>query len=308
MEHRNEQIIVKQTLILKLNATGDVVRTSSLLRVLPGEVTWITAEKNRVMVESVQGNVRCLTWETRERAQDRSYDLVINLEDEVETAQFATALRSDRMFGAYLDRENEVRYTADSSHWFDLSLISSYGRAAADRLKLQNRRSYQELIFEGLGLSFRGERYVMPEPMRTGLHGDVAIAPAAGPVWPMKNWAHYGVLQQELERHGLSVNVLPKRDSLLEHLGDVGNHRLLIGGDSLPMHLALGLGVPCVTLFTCTSPWEIYDYGILTKVVSPLLPEFFYQRGFDERAVTAIGVKEVLDRALAAVEKELLVG
>ena len=89
------------------------------------------------------------------------------------------------------------------------------------------------------------------------------------------------------------MNFLPKRPSLLEHLGDVRNHRCLVGGDSLPMHFALGTGTPCVTLFTCTSPWEIHDYGLQTKIVSPLLGEFFYKRGFDARATTAIGLDEV---------------
>jgi hypothetical protein len=84
-----------------------------------------------------------------------------------------------------------------------------------------------------------------------------------------------------LEDRGLVVNLLPTRKTLLEHLADVRNHRCLVAGDSLPMHFALGSGVRCVTLFTCTSPWEIYDYGIQTKIVSPLLSEFFYKRGAD---------------------------
>ena len=60
------------------------------------------------------------------------------------------------------------------------------------------------------------------------------------------------------------------------------------------MHLALGSGIPCVSIFTCTSPWEIHDYGVQRKIVSPLLEEFFYKRGYDVRATTAICVKEVL--------------
>jgi heptosyltransferase II len=87
----------------------------------------------------------------------------------------------------------------------------------------------------------------------------------------------------------------------LEHIGDIKGHRCVVGGDSLPMHLALGVGVPCVTIFNCTSPWEIHDYGILTKLVSPLLGEFFYKRTFDPRATTAIPLETVLD----AVRKKL---
>jgi len=98
------------------------------------------------------------------------------------------------------------------------------------------------------------------------LKGDVAIAPEAGPVWPMKKWAHYDRLKRELESSGLTVNVLPVRPTLLEHLCDVRNHRCLVSGDSLPMHLALGTQTRCVTLFTCTSPWEIHDYGLQRKL------------------------------------------
>jgi ADP-heptose:LPS heptosyltransferase len=118
----------------------------------------------------------------------------------------------------------------------------------------------------------------------------------------MKRWAYYEELKRRLESRGLKVNVLPKRSSLLEHLSDVRNHRCLVGGDSLPMHFALGTRTRCVSLFTCTSPWEIYDYGIQKKIVSPRLVEFFYKRGYEERATTAISVGEVESAALAHLE------
>jgi ADP-heptose:LPS heptosyltransferase len=149
------------------------------------------------------------------------------------------------------------------------------------------------MIFSGLGFRFAGETYLLPEPNEAELSGDVALAADAGPIWPMKKWAYYGELKQALKGRGLIVNVLPKRRSLLEHLADVRDHRCLVSGDSLPMHFALGTGTPCVSLFTCTSPWEIYSYGVQRQIVSPLLEEFFYKRGYDERATTAITVNDV---------------
>ena len=280
-------------LILKLNATGDVVRTTPLLRGLDGEVTWITARKNLGLIDAVADNLTSISWEEREVVRDKQYDLVINLEDDLECAAFVQGLQYRQLFGAYTDDTGDLSYSVDSRGWFDLSLSSVYGREKADELKFQNRRTYQELIFEGLGLKFEGQKYVLPKAIPTDLSGDVAIASEAGPVWPMKNWAYYNQLTQVLEEKGLIVNILPRRQSLLEHLGDVQNHRCVVGGDSLPMHLALGSGIPCVTLFNCTSPWEIHDYGILKKIISPLLPEFFYRRDFDRRATTAISMNEV---------------
>ena len=285
-------------LIIKLNATGDVVRTTPLLQCLQGEITWVTARNNVVLLERLAENLRCVSWEDRDTARDADYDLIINLEDDVATAAFVGEIHHKQLFGAHINGATGLGYTKDSRRWFDLSLISVYGKEKADQLKLQNRQTYQELIFEGLGFRFAGQKYLLPEPLATDLSGDIAIAPVAGAVWPMKNWAFYDELKKQLEAEGLTVNVLPKRLSLLEHLNDVQNHRCLVGGDSLPMHFALGTNTHCVSLFNCTSPWEIYDYGLQTKIVSPLLGDFFYQRGFDLRATTAIRLEEVLDATI----------
>jgi hypothetical protein len=290
------------SLIIKLGATGDVVRTTPLLRRLNGSVSWITAENNLALLQGIDRNVRCVSWENRRRVADTIYDLVINLEDDRETSSFLGEVKFKQLFGAYLDSNGQPVYTADSRGWFDLSLISTYGREEADRLKLLNRRTYQELIFAGLGLGFSGERYYLPPARPTGLMGDVAISSSAGPVWPMKRWAYYHELKKELETQGLKVNMLESRPTLLEHLSDVQGHRCLVSGDSLPMHLALGSSVRCVSIFTCTSPWEIHGYGLQEKVVSPLLEKFFYKRGNDRNATTAISVERVKDAVIAQLD------
>ena len=292
-------------LIIKLGATGDVVRTTPLLRRLSGHVTWITTTKNIELLQGIAKDLNCVTWEERGSVHGQTYDLVINLEDDLETAQLLRTVRFHQLFGAYADSNDRLRYTDNARAWFDLSLISAYGREKADYLKLQNRQTYQELVFRGLGMTFAGDRYLLPKPVKTELFGDIAISSAAGPVWPMKNWAYYEQLKEGLEARGFVVNFLPKRDSLREHLADIQGHRCVVSGDSLPMHLALGSLVRCVSLFTCTSPWEIFDYGLQTKLVSPLLEEFFYKRGFDPRATTAINLDEVSDAVIAEYRKDV---
>jgi heptosyltransferase II len=289
-------------LIIKLGATGDVVRTTPLLRRLDGPVSWVTAENNLPLLEGIDREVRCVSWENRKLVADTTYDLVINLEDDRETSWFLKELKFKQLFGAYLNGNDQLTYTSDSRAWFDLSLISTYGREEADRLKLLNRCTYQELIFDGLGFGFNGETYYLPPPRQTSLKGDVAISSTAGPIWPMKQWAYYDELKNELESADLKVNTLQSRPTLLEHLADVQGHRCLISGDSLPMHLALGSGLRCVSLFTCTSPWEIYGYGLQEKIVSPLLERFFYKRGYYRSATTAIRVEEVRDAVMAQLD------
>ena len=101
----------------------------------------------------------------------KSFDLVINLEDDPETAAVLKSVRAGRLFGACLNGDGKLGYTPDSSRWFDLSLLSVYGREKADALKFENRRSYQELIFEGSGMEVRWEEYCLPSTARVGLKG-----------------------------------------------------------------------------------------------------------------------------------------
>jgi heptosyltransferase II len=285
-----------KTLIIKLGATGDVVRTTTLLGELEGEVYWLTSDLNAGMLEGHLAISEIIPWSLRNKLYTRrQYDLIINLEDTAEAAEIVKANTCADLYGAYTDRHGKVVYTHNAREWFDMSLISRFGRQKADALKLRNRKSYQEIIFNGLGFTFSGQPYYLPEPGYSELSGDIAIAPKAGTVWPMKEWAYYVELRRMLEEDGFCVNWLPLRPTLREHLGDVANHRLLVSGDSLPMHVALGYSIPCVSLFICTSPWEIYDYGIQTQIVSPELEHFFYKREYLERAATSIPVETVYE-------------
>ena len=167
------------TLILKLGATGDVVRTTPILARLEGDVTWITAEANMSLLHGVSRNLRSLAWADRTSALDRRYDLAINLEDDRSVAEFLCRVRVQQIFGAYLNDDGQVVYTSDAAPWFDLSLISVHGREKADELKYRNRSTYQHLLFAGLGYRFGGEPYLLPPATQTDLRGDVAVAPVA---------------------------------------------------------------------------------------------------------------------------------
>ena len=291
-------------LIIKIGATGDVVRTTPLLHVIDGEIHWLTADHNIIMLKKIEKIDQCINWQQRERLKKNRFDLIINLEDSPEIAQFINELNYRDLSGAYLNDASRLTYTENLKDWFDLSLISRYGKERADQLKLQNRKTYQEIIFKGLGYNFEGEKYFLPESILTQLSGDIAISPKSGNVWPMKNWAYFDRLKLKLEADGFKVNYLLQRPSILEHIGDIQNHRYLVSGDSLPMHIAMGSGIKCLSIFTCTSPWEIYNYGLLKKVVSPKLEKYFYQRGFNREATTAIPLVLVYDEVLNHIDDD----
>lgn len=281
-------------LIIKLGAAGDVVRTTTLLHLFKkDEVDWIISRENSILLKDNPFINQILLFDELKHSKLKEYNLVINLEDNYESAEIVSTVKFKELFGCYAVN-SRLTYTNSSSGWFDLSLISKYGKQKADELKYENKISFQGLIFKGLGYEFKDEPYILPNSPETNLYGDIAISLKSGNRWPMKNWAYFNELAEILKDKGFKVNYLPQRPTMLEHLADVRNHKLLISGDSLPMHFALGSNVKCLTFFLCTSASEIYDYRVQTKLISPLLKEFFYRQDFDERAVRVFSVDEVL--------------
>src|SRR5437773_11934144 len=107
-----------KVLIIKLGATGDVVRTTPLLHRLKGQITWVTAAKNTVLLSGVKDNLRVFSWEDREQVRDTDYDLAINLEDTLDVAAFLKTVNCQERFGAYAEAGNSLRYTENSAAWF----------------------------------------------------------------------------------------------------------------------------------------------------------------------------------------------
>jgi len=159
------------TLIIKLGATGDVVRTTTLLNVLDGRVHWLTYDQNLVLLKDIlQISQNVVPWGERQVLENRNYDLVINLEDGLEAAKLLKKIKYKELFGAYLNNSQKLTYTDNSKEWFDLSIISKYGKEKADELKYVNKKTYQELIFLGLGYTFSSQKYFLPEAHPAGLY------------------------------------------------------------------------------------------------------------------------------------------
>ena len=51
---------------------------------------------------------------------------------------------------------------------------------------------------------------------------------------------------------------------------------------------SIGIKIPTVAIFTCTSPYEIYDYGRMEKVTTPYLWEAFFKTTYIPAAVESI--------------------
>ena len=114
--------------------------------------------------------------------------------------------------GAYLGRDG-IAYSESAGEWFDMSLVSRFGKEKADQLKMRNRKTYQELMFAMIGKPFRGEEYVLNVPVTILQEPNlVGLEARAGDVWPMKRWNKFEELAQRLEEAGYKTKVFQQRE------------------------------------------------------------------------------------------------
>jgi heptosyltransferase-2 len=199
---------------------------------------------------------------------------VLNLDDDIEAAQIVFKVQKSRLVGAYMNADGRLTYTEDAAKWFDMGLISKYGLTRANELKKLNKRTYQEFLFEMLGFQFRGQEYLLPRPKNQKKPAKnakiIGVETQAGERWHLKKWDKYDELIQLLVKDGYNVKVFNQRDTLLHYIDDIDNCELLVTGDTLCMHIGIALEKKVIAIFGPTSAEEIYDYGRVYKIVSPL--------------------------------------
>jgi len=295
------------TLIHKRGASGDVVRTTPVLALFPNvELDWLVDERNAPLLAGISARVLTSVSLLRCRAP---YDLILSLEEgRRDLEEVYNTVTGREIIGTYVDKSGVVKYTESSRTWFDMSLISNYGGELANRLKFENRVSFQQHLFGMLGRRFSGQPYHrIGPPSRPPGEDDqyhILLADKAGPRWPNKEWAYFDECRRILTSR-CQVATLQTQPSLLALAKEIGRYDLVIANDSLPMHIALGQGRMVCGLFTCTSPWEIHDYGCLRKIVSPKLRQFYYLPGPSRDARTAIPLETVLSAVETLVSRQI---
>jgi heptosyltransferase-2 len=287
---------MESILIIKTGAAGDVVRTTSLLNVLQGNIYWVAAEESIPVLPDDRHDLKILSaGEAFRSLGGMRFTQVISLEENEGCARLASEVNAEGITGIY-SRNGSIAYTDDSSHWFDMSRISRLGPGKANKLKAENELTYQHHIFKMIGKKFSGEPYRIYTPdLENNKAGPIGIEKRVGKDWPDKQWWGYDKLIDQLRSEGRDVRVFQQRDNIRDYLRDIATCRHVVSGDTLAMHAALAYGIPCTAIFNCTSPREIFDYGLLSKVISPLLKDYFYSTTTDREVIESVPFEEVYE-------------
>lgn len=170
---------MRDILILKTAALGDVLRTTSILPGLrarhPGaRIVWATATGAADLVRLHPEVAEVVGFDPKSpeglasaagALGGRDWDWVISLDDEEGMCALASGLSARRLSGAHYLGDEEGRrraYTPDVAPWFDMGLLSVHGKARADELKVENRRSHPEILAGMLGIPMG--KPLLPEP------------------------------------------------------------------------------------------------------------------------------------------------
>jgi len=291
--------IEERVLIVKLDAMGDVLRTTAVLPALKekyprAHVTWITRENAFGLLNGNRWIDRVLVAERNylEFLLTEEFDVVIGVDADPLSASITTLARSQKKFGFVSNGRGGVRpLSASAESWWRLGLD--------DALKRANRATYGEWIYAICDLHPPVRRPQFEVHIDARSRVDEYLRRSAPPGtrfvlfntggsdrWREKRWKadHYSAMAGLVEQAhpgtaivlvgGPAETELNRRlkldhpafidggtDNTLQSFGAlVAACDWVLTPDSLGYHLACAVGTPAVCMVGPTSPWELDLY------------------------------------------------
>lgn len=139
----------ERLLIIKLDAVGDVLRTTAILpglkeRYPESHITWVTMKESLPIFLHNQFVDRVIAYDSTECTVSlgvQYFDLVINLDAAPKSASLASYARATTKLGFGVDEAGKILcFNPEAEHWLEMG--------AFDDIKKQNTRTYQDLMFE----------------------------------------------------------------------------------------------------------------------------------------------------------------
>ncbi len=322
---------MEKAVIIKLGADGDVLRTIPLAKALKKEhpslhLTWITRGDVATILEKIPYIDRVLKVPYK---SSEKFDLLYNFDVDKEATQLASQISATKKYGFYEEGGYPAAFNRGSEYYLN-TLFDDYLKKTNARTYQEMMFEVAELRYKvepyKLTLDKKSQQYGKDFFEKHNLLQKkiIGVHMGASSRWPSKVWhesnlkefiikaikSGYEILlfggPNEIEGHKLFAQKLAKEghkvhqnnphNSKLEFAALVSHCDYIVCSDSLALHVSTGVGRKTVALFFCTSPNEVEDYGLITKLVSPFLKDFFPERSneYNEKLVKSISADEVL--------------
>ena len=184
-------------LVIKLGALGDVVRTLPIAEALKkkypnSEITWITKNNALQLFENnpFVDKVFAVPFTKNEK-----FDILYNFDIDKEAASLALKIKADKKCGFYAEGDYPAAFNIGAEYYLN-TLFD-------DKLKKNNRKTYQQMMFETAELEYKKE---MPKIYFTNKDLEYAenflkenkinknkligIHIGSSPRWPSKAWGN----------------------------------------------------------------------------------------------------------------------
>ena len=294
-------------IIIKLDAIGDVLRTTSILHAIKGKypkshISWLTKIASKDIFKNNQLVDNLLFFEDHDlfsRLSTEVFDLLLNPDTSPSSAAIAATANTKEHRGYILNHLGKVIPIDNmGNEWLEMG--------AFDQLKKANLKSYQQIIHEILNLDYKkGEIIINLDENETEFrnrfykdnHLDefdfiIGINTGASHRWRFKQWRYEGYkelisiiskrgdtgillyggneekeMNQKLKVKFSNVIDTGSKNSLREFFALTDLCDIMITGDTMALHAATALKKKVICLFGPTSSNEIDDYGRIKKVI-----------------------------------------
>lgn len=212
-----------EIVIVKLDAVGDVLRTTSILPSLKKKysnsaITWITKKKSFPVLKGHQLiNKIAFTENSLQDIFNKKFDIAINLDSGKDSCALMNSINADERFGYYL--VNNVPYPINEL------AVEWYLMGINDKLKKANKKTYHQIIHDISGLEYGGtapslnlnyNRKSRAEEIKNGKNISnykefILINLGGGNRWQFKKWTKDGyaeLINKLSEKNETAVGVI----------------------------------------------------------------------------------------------------
>ncbi|MCX5781211.1 MAG: glycosyltransferase family 9 protein [Elusimicrobia bacterium] len=306
-------------LIIKLGAMGDVLRTTFILpglkQMYPNcQITWIVALNSiDILKENTYiSNIWQMDEDIFKKLLSEKFNILINLDLSAESLALATIAYSDKKIGFWLNEKRMIVCSNSyASHWLAMS--------SSDPIKKANTNTFQYWMSKIIELPKSDYEIYVPLNKKSVAKANrfakkhslakkivVGINPGSGKRWKLKKWTDKGFIEIIKKLDSKKIKVLlfggHEEDKLIKMFMtktknaaiNTGTNNsipdffallnlcdLVVCGDTLALHAALGLKKDVLAIFGPTSAPEIEMYNRGIKLVSPLNCVCCYRQNCD---------------------------
>ena len=319
-------------IVIKLGALGDVIRTTPLAEALKkkypdSQLVWVTKKESVPLLEghTYIEQVFSVPYKTSEK-----FDALYNFDIDDEATTLASEIKADKKYGFYKEGGYAMAFNPGAEYYLN-TLFDDQLKKANKRTYQEMMFEAAELPYSKescmISMNKKDRLYAETFAQNNKINTEklIGIHVGASPRWPSKTWDESciidfiklakkkgyeilvfgGAAEQEKmsemkeKLKELKINVFYQEagTSTKQFAALVGICRYMVCSDSFALHISLALKKKTAALFFVTSPNEVEGYGLLAKMISPRLHEFFPEKSdkYDKELTKTIHPEDVLD-------------